>query len=138
MTATEQTQPEGRPRGIVASAKRIAAHASSLARLERELVRSELQRKGGTLAAGAAVGVAAGILALFALGFGLAAVAAALALVVDWWLALLIVFLALVLLVVALGLLARSLLRRGTPLAPEQAIEEARLTSEALRGTRAG
>ena len=138
MTATEQTQPEGRPRGIVASAKRIAAHASSLARLERELVRSELQRKGGTLAAGTAVGVAAGILALFALGFGLAAVAAALALVVDWWLALLIVFLALVLLVVALGLLARSLLRRGTPLAPEKAIEEARLTSEALRGTRAG
>jgi hypothetical protein len=138
VTATEQTQPEGRPRGIVASAKRIAAHASSLARLERELVRSELQRKGGTLAAGTAVGVAAGIIALFALGFGLAAVAAALALVVDWWLALLIVFLALVLLVVALGLLARSLLRRGTPLAPEQAIEEARLTSEALRGTRAG
>jgi hypothetical protein len=138
VTATEQTQHEERPRGIVSSAKRIAVHASSLARLERELVRLELQRKGGTLAAGTAVGVAAGIIALFALGFGLATVAAALALVVDWWLALLIVFLVLVLLVVALGLLARSLLRRGTPLAPEQAIEEARLTSQALRGTRGG
>jgi Flp pilus assembly protein TadB len=124
--------------GIVDSAKRVAAHASALARLQRELARAELERKGGTLGAGAALAVAAGILSLYALGFGLAALAAALALVVDWWLALLIVFLVLVAVVIGLLLVARSLVRAGTPLKPEQAIEEAQLTKEMLRGARGG
>jgi membrane protein implicated in regulation of membrane protease activity len=117
---------------------RVVAHARALARLERELARAELERKGGMLGGGVALGLAAGILLLYAVGFGLAALAAALALVVDWWLALLIVFALLTLLVVALALVSRSLLRSGTPLKPEQAIEEARLTKQALRGTRAG
>jgi membrane protein implicated in regulation of membrane protease activity len=77
------------------------------------------------------------VLALYALGFGLAALAAVLALVVDWWLALLIVFAFLLLLVLVLVLVSRSLLRKGTPLKPQQAIEEARLTKQVLRGTRA-
>jgi ABC-type antimicrobial peptide transport system permease subunit len=111
---------------------------SSLVRLERELARSEFQRKGATVGAGAGVVLAAGILMLYAIGFGLAAAAAALALVVDWWLALLIVFVALFVLVLVLVLVSRSLFRRGTPLMPEQAIEEARLTRQVMRGTRAG
>jgi membrane protein implicated in regulation of membrane protease activity len=126
------------PRGIRASVTRVVAHLSSLARLEQELARSELERKGATLGGGAALAVAAGVLAFFAVGFGLAAVAAALALVVDWWLALLIVFGALLVLVLVLLLVARSLFRSAAPLKPEQAIEEARLTKEVLRGTRAG
>jgi hypothetical protein len=110
---------------------------SALARLEKELARSELERKGATVGAGAGVAVAAGVLLLFAVGFGLAAAAAALALAVDWWLALLIVFVVLLLLVVLLALVSRSLFRSGTPLKPEQAIEEARLTKQVLRGSRA-
>jgi membrane protein implicated in regulation of membrane protease activity len=116
------------------SASRVVAHVTSLARLQRELARTELERKGATVGAGAAVGVAAGVLSLFAVGFGLAAVTAALALVVDWWLALLIVFVLLLALVAGLGLVARSLVRSGTPLKPEQAIEEAKLTRQALKG----
>lgn len=127
-----------RPRGIRASAKRIVVHASSLARLERELARTELERKGGTMGAGAGLALAAGLFVLYAVGFGLAAAAAALALLVDWWLALLIVFVVLLLLVLVLALVSRSLFRAGTPLKPEQAIEEARLTKQVLRGTRAG
>jgi membrane protein implicated in regulation of membrane protease activity len=114
------------------------AHVSALARLERELARSELERKGATVGAGAALAVAAGVLMLYAVGFGLAALAAALALVVEWWLALLIVFGVLLVLVLVLVLVARSLFRSATPLKPEQAIEEARLTKEVLRGTRVG
>lgn len=125
------------PGGIRESAARVVAHVKALGQLEKELARSELQRKGGTLGAGVAVAVAAGVLALFAVGFGLAALAAALALVVDWWLALLIVFGVIVVLVVALALVARTLVRSSTPLAPQQAIEEARLTAQALRSTRA-
>jgi hypothetical protein len=134
---SDQEGANARPRGIRASARRAVAHASSLVRLEKELARTELERKGGTLGAGAALALAAGIFTLYAVGFGLAAVAAALALLVDWWLALLIVFVALLLLVLALALASRSLLRAGTPVKPEQAIEEARLTKQALRGTRA-
>ena len=117
---------------------RVVAHARALAQLEKELARAELKRKGGTIGAGAGVAVAAGVLSLYALAFGFAALAAVLALLVDWWLALLIVFLVLVLLVVVLVLVARSLFRAGAPLRPEQALEEAALTKEAVRGTRAG
>lgn len=126
------TPEEERTTGILASAKRAAGHASSLARLQRELATAELQRKGGTLGAGAAAGVAAAVLGLYALGFGLAAVAAVLAIFLDAWLALLIVFLGLVLLAAVLALVARNLVRAGTPLKPEQALAEAQRTKEVL------
>jgi len=122
------------PRGIRASIRRVVAHARSLSELQKELAALELKQKASSLGAGAALGVAAGIMALYAVGFGLATAAAALALVVDWWLALLIVFAVLVLLTVILGLVAKTMVKKGTPLAPEQAIEEARLTKQALRG----
>ena len=77
-------------------------------------------------------------MAFFAVGFLLATIAAALALVVDWWLALLIVFLLLLLLTAILALVAKSMVKKGTPLAPEQAIEEARLTKQALRSGHGG
>lgn len=120
--------------GIRGSTKRIAQHVSSLSRLQKELARAELKQKSTTAGAGAGLGVAAGLLALYALGFGLAAIAAALALVLDWWLALLVVFIVLVLIVIGLALGARALLRETGSLRPEQSIEEARLTKQALRG----
>lgn len=124
--------------GIRASAGRVVAHLSSLARLQKELARAELEGKGGRAAAGAALGVAAGVFALFAIGFGLATIAVALALVVDLWLALLIVFLALVALVVGLALGSRALFRSVGSLRPEQALEEAELTKQVLRSFRGG
>ena len=114
------------------------AHTRALAELERELARAELERKGGTLGAGAAVGVGAGVLALYGVGFALATLTAVLALVVDWWLALLIVFLVIAVLVAVLALAARELFRSAGPLKPDQAIEEARLTRQMLKETRAG
>lgn len=128
----------GDSEGIRASAQRVLQHVSSLARLQKELARSEMQEKGATAAGGAGTAVAAGLLALYALGFGLAAIAAALALVLDWWLALLVVFLALTFLVVVLVLVSRQLFRMSAPLKPEQAMEEARLTKQVLKGFRAG
>jgi len=128
----------GDSEGIRASVQRVLQHVGSLVRLQKELARSEMEQKGGTAAAGAGTAIGAGLLALYALGFGLAAVAAALALVVDWWLALLIVFFLLSVLVVVLVLVSRQLFRMSAPLKPEQAIEEARLTKQVLRSFRAG
>lgn len=121
------------PRGIRASVRRVARHASSLMALQRELAQLEMKRKAGSLGIGAGLGAAAALVGLFALGTGIATAVAALAIVLDLWLALLIVFAALLLLALILALLARMMLRKGTPLAPEQALEEARHTRLVLK-----
>ncbi len=118
--------------GVGTAAKQVAEHASALARLELELAGLELKRKAGALGAGAGLGLAAAFLALFALGFLFATIAAALAIVLDMWLALLIVTAGLIALAGVLGLVALRLIKRGSPPVPEQAIREAKLTTEAL------
>ena len=120
-------------RGVGPAAKEVAEHASTLARLELELAALELKRKVATLGVGIGLVASAGVFLLFALGFGLAAGAAALALVVSTWAALLIVFGALVLFSVLLVLIGLSAIKKGTPPVPEQALEEAKLTTQALR-----
>jgi len=80
------------------------------------------------------IGVAAMRRAL--LDLNVSAAAAALATTVSTWLALLIVTGALVLLAGLLGAIGVSRLRKGTPLIPVQAIEEAKLTTEALKNGR--
>lgn len=82
---------------------------------------------------GVALGAGAAFVALFGLGFLLATIAVALAIVLDTWLALLLVTLGVLVLAGLLGLLARSRFKRGTPPVPEQALHEAKLTTEALK-----
>jgi hypothetical protein len=77
--------------------------------------------------------VGAAVFGLFAVGFGLATIAAALSIVLDSWLALLIVFGSLLFLVGILVLVGLSRVRKGTPPVPELAIQEAKLTTTALR-----
>jgi hypothetical protein len=125
---------ETEKRGVGPAVKEVAEHASALARLEMELATLELKRKVAAFGMGLGLGVAAGVFLLFALGFGLAAGAAALALVVSTWLALLIVFGGLLLLALILGLFAVRAIKAGTPPVPEQAVAEAKLTTEAIRG----
>ena len=119
--------------GVGAAAKQVAEHASALAKLELELAGLELKQKVGALGAGVGLGIGAAVFALFGLGFLFATIAAALAIVLDTWLALVIVTAGLFALAGLLGLLARSRIRRGTPPVPEQAIREAKLTTEALK-----
>jgi hypothetical protein len=125
--------PETEPRGVGGAAKEVADRAKALVGLELELAGLELKRKLGALALGIALVVVAAVLALFAIGFLLATVAAALATFLATWLALLIVGGFLLLLTAALGLAGAKLVKRGTPPVPEQAITEAKLTSEALK-----
>jgi membrane protein implicated in regulation of membrane protease activity len=117
--------------GMGAAAKRVAEHASALARLELELAGLEVKGKVAALGTGVGIGIAAALFAVFALAFALAAGAAALALVLDTWLSLLAG--ALLLLALILGFVALRAIRRGSPPVPEQAIEEARRTTAALR-----
>jgi uncharacterized membrane protein YqjE len=117
--------------GLGTAAKQVAEHASALARLELRLAALELSRKAKAFALGIALALAALLLLLYALGFGLAAIAAAIPLAT--WASLLIVTGALLLLIGLLGFLAVQSFKRGTPPVPKQAIEEAKLTGEAIK-----
>jgi hypothetical protein len=119
--------------GLGAAAGRVADHARRLVALEIELARNELKRKAGVMAFGAGLGAGAAIFALLAVTLLVATVAAALALVLPVWAALLVVGAGALLLAGGLGIAAVSALKRAAPPVPEQAIEEARFTSEALR-----
>jgi Putative Actinobacterial Holin-X, holin superfamily III len=127
---------EGERRGLGAAARLVSERASSLVRLELQLAAAELKQKVVALGLGIALLVTAGLFGLFALGFGLAAAAAALATTVSTWLALLIVMGGLVLLAGLLGAIGVGRLRKGTPPVPAAAIEEAKLTTEALKNGR--
>jgi hypothetical protein len=115
------------------AAKQVAEHASTLARLELELAATELKTKVAALGRGAVFGAGALFFVLYAIGFVFATIAAALATFLPTWLALLVVTIVLLLGAGLLGFLAVRSLKRGTPPVPEQAIEEAKLTTAALK-----
>jgi len=124
---TEQQQ------GVGKATKSVAEHASALVRLELELAALELKRKLISFAMGIGLVLGAVLFLLYALGFGLAAAAAGIATAVPVWGALLIVTGILFVVTMLLGAFGVMALKRGTPPLPEQAIREAKLTTEALK-----
>jgi hypothetical protein len=119
--------------GLGESAKGVAEHASTLVRLEMELAALEVKRKVSALGIGIGLALGAAVLLLFGLGFGLATIAAGIATALPWWAALLIVTVGILVVVAILAGLARRSIQKGSPPVPEQAIAEAKLTTEALK-----
>ena len=125
--ATQESESVG------AAAKIVAEKASSIARLELELASLELKKKGAALGVGLVLAVGAAAVGFYGIGFLFATIAAGLAEAMPVWLALLIVTVMLLVVTAILGLLAVRSMKRGTPPVPRQAIEEAKLTTEALK-----
>jgi hypothetical protein len=119
--------------GLGAAAKHVAEHASTIARLELELAGMELKKKVAALGVGLGLGFGAVAVLLYGIGFLFATIAAGLAEFMPVWLALLIVTGGLLLTAGLLGLFAVRSLKRGSPPVPEQAIDEAKLTTQALK-----
>jgi hypothetical protein len=119
--------------GVGWAAKEFVERARSIIRLEVELALLEVKGKLVRIAVGIGLGAGGAIVGLFALGFLAAGGAAALALVLPVWGALLVVGGILLCLAGLLAMLGIRSLKAGTPPVPEEAIEEARLTTEALR-----
>jgi uncharacterized membrane protein YqjE len=115
------------------AAKEVADHAKALVKLEVELASLELKRKLASLGIGIGMLVGGALFALYGLGFLFATIAAALATFLSTWLALLIVTLGLLLLTGVLVLVGLAKVKKGTPPKPEQAIREAKKTTEALK-----
>jgi hypothetical protein len=119
--------------GVGAAVKQVAERTSSIVRLELELAALELKRKVVSLGLGIGFALGAAVMLVFMVAFVYAAIGAALSLVMPTWAALLVVAGILFLKVALLGLLALNRIKRGTPPVPEQAIREAKLTTEALK-----
>jgi uncharacterized membrane protein YqjE len=119
--------------GLGATARQVAEHASSLFRLELELAQLELKKKVTNLGVGIGLAVGAGIFAFYGLGFLFATIAAGLATAMSTWLAILIVTCGLFLVGAILGMIAVNRIQKATPPIPEQAILEAKLTTEAIK-----
>ena len=100
-----------------------------MAKLGLELARAEAKAKG----VGVALGIGAAFVALFGLGFLLATIAVALAIVLDTWLALLLVTLGLLVVAAALGFAARARFASGTPARRELEAERQELETAAER-----
>jgi hypothetical protein len=119
--------------GLGGAAKSVAEHASAIFRLELELAGLELKAKVTALSVGIALVVAAAVFGLYMLGFLFATLAAGLETFLPTWLSLLIVALFLGALAAVLALVGINRIKKGTPPMPEQAIREAKLTTEALK-----
>ena len=125
--------PTPETESLGSAAKRVSEKASAIARLELELASLELKKKGSALGVGAGLALAAAAVAVYAIGFLFFTIAAGLAEAMPLWLALLIVTLVLFVAAAILGLLAARSFQRGTPPVPQQAIDEAKLTKQALQ-----
>jgi protein-S-isoprenylcysteine O-methyltransferase Ste14 len=133
---TQET--DAQHRGLGAAAKSVSEHLSAILRLEAELAALEVKRKIKALGIGIGLGVGAAIFLVFMFGFLFATVAAAFATFLSTWLALLVVTGILFVTAGLLGFLAIKSINKGAPPVPEQAIREAKLTSNALKSNGTG
>src|SRR5919109_1273588 len=116
--------------GLGTAAKLVAEKASAIARLEMELASMELKKKVASLGLGIGLLLGSLLVLVYGVGFGFATVAAALATFLPLWLSLLIVTGFLLLVSTVLGIVGIKKVARGTPPVPEQAIDEAKLTTQ--------
>lgn len=129
--ATADTQAEPlEERSLAELTKRLTEQSSTLAQKEIELAKAELALKGKRIGIGAGAFGAAGLVALYAVGALVAAAILALAIVLDAWLAALIVGLILAAAAGVLALTGKKKVEEGTPPAPEQAIESTKADVE--------
>ena len=118
--------------GLSGATRRVAEHAREFVRLEVQLATAEIKAKLAALGTGLGLLLGAAVLAFLALCFALSAAAAGLATTLPWWVSLLIVCGALILVAVILGIVGYTMLRDNANPVPEQALQEAQATADAL------
>lgn len=127
--------PDSAEKSLGEIVSEVSEKASLLVREEIELAKAEIQQKVGRLTKGAAVAVAAGVFGFFAVIFFLHTLS------LFWfdlfdlsqaWIGYGITTGLLLLLGALAGFLAFRFIKRGAPPTPDLAIEQAKLTREAL------
>lgn len=103
--------------------RQLSEQTTTLARMEVELAKAELQEKGKQIGIGAGAFGGAGLFGFYAFGALTATLILALAEAVDPWLAALIVTVVYAAIAGVLALVGRGRVEKGTPPTPERAIE---------------
>ena len=124
MTAQHRA-PEGQPQDqtLGALVHQLTQQVPELIRSEMRLAQAEVAQKGKRAGVGIGMFSIAGLLAFFAFGSLVATAILALSLVVDAWLAALIVALVLLAVAAVAGLVGRNKVAEAGPPAPERAIQ---------------
>jgi membrane protein len=110
-------------RSVSELVQRLSAQTGDLVRQELRLAQVEMQEKGKRAGIGAGLFGGAGLVALYGVGFLLAAAALLLATELEPWIAVAIVGAALLLLAGLLAIFGKKQVEQATPLAPQQAID---------------
>ena len=127
--------PDSADKSLGEIVSEVSEKASLLVREEIELAKAEIQQKIGRLTKGAAVGIAAGTFAFFAFVLFLHALSWFWVDLFDFsqpWMGFGVTAGLLLLLGALAGFLAFRFIKRGSPPTPDLAIEQAKLTREAL------
>jgi hypothetical protein len=119
----ERNGAGGEQQSLADLTKQLSEQATTLARMEVELAKAELQQKGKQIGIGAGAFGGAGLFGFYAFGALTATLILALAEAVDPWLAALIVTVLYAAIAGVLALIGRSRVQEGTPPTPERAIE---------------
>ena len=138
--------PEGRlpgppeeNRGVGELAFDVSERVSLLVREEVELAKTEVSEKVSQLLKGSVVGIAAGVFVLAAIAmlmqFGAWGINDILGIETAVWVGFGIMALLFLLFAAIAGFAAYTAVQKGSPPAPTMAIEEAKATTETLRGT---
>jgi len=119
----QQTNSGQADRSTAELLRQLSQQTGGLVRQEMELAKAELREKGKAAGLGAGMFGGAGLVALCAVGALTACAILALAIVVDAWLAALIVGAGYLALAGILALTGKKKMEQATPPVPEQAIE---------------
>lgn len=117
------TQSDGGEPTLGALVHQLSQQIPDLVRSEIRLAQAEVTEKGKAAGLGIGMFSAAGLLAFFGLATLIATAVIALALVVDAWLAALIVGVALLAIAGIVALVGKNKVSQATPAAPERAVE---------------
>jgi hypothetical protein len=110
-------------RSLAELARQLSLQTTQLVRQEVELAKAELRVKGKRAGVGAGLFGGAGMLGFYAFGALTACVIAAIAEVLDVWLAALIVAVVYGLVAAILAMRGKSKVQQATPPVPERAVE---------------
>jgi uncharacterized membrane protein YqjE len=114
----------------------LSRQIPELIRSEMKLAQAEVAEKGKRAGVGLGMFSVAGLLAFFALGALVATAILGLALVLDAWLAALLVALVLLVAAAVAGLVGKNKVAEATPAAPERAIHNVKEDIATVKGER--
>jgi uncharacterized membrane protein YqjE len=121
--ASARTDTSGSDPALGALVNQLTTQVPELIRSEIRLAQAEVTEKGKRVGIGIGMFSGAGLMAFFGFGTLLATIILALALVMDAWLAALIVTVVLFAVAGVLALIGKNKVQEATPLQPERAVE---------------